>query len=113
MRTSLICTGVALLLAGTLQAHSIAQVHLDDIKTRVEHALDAIPSIPAQRPSPGILLPRSRRGNRAPLKPDPPCAAASRRSTVRSAPRTPLATGHCRESLTRKFGGRALRSAAR
>ena len=29
----------------------IARAHLEDIKTRVEHALDAIPSIPAQRPS--------------------------------------------------------------
>ena len=31
----------------------IARVHLEDIKTRAEHALDAIPSMPAQRPTPG------------------------------------------------------------
>ena len=37
---------------------SIAQVHLKDIKTRVEHALDPIPSLPNQRPTPGVIIRR-------------------------------------------------------
>jgi hypothetical protein len=40
------------------QMSSIAQVHLEDIKTRIEHALDAIPSMPAQRPAIGLPVRR-------------------------------------------------------
>ncbi len=45
-------------LAPVADSSSIAQVHLKDIKTRVEHALDPIPSLPSQRPTPGAILRR-------------------------------------------------------
>jgi hypothetical protein len=45
-------------LARVADSSSIAQVHLKDIKTRVEHALDPIPSLPSQRPTPGVILRR-------------------------------------------------------
>jgi Met-zincin/Domain of unknown function (DUF5117)/Domain of unknown function (DUF5118) len=38
---------------------SIVQIHLRDIKTRIEHALDPIPSNPSQRPPTGIILRRA------------------------------------------------------
>jgi hypothetical protein len=37
----------------------VARAHLEDIKTRVEHALDAIPSIPGQRPAAGLPVRRT------------------------------------------------------
>jgi Met-zincin/Domain of unknown function (DUF5117)/Domain of unknown function (DUF5118) len=36
------------------ETHAIAGVHLEDIKNRIEQALDAIPSVPGQRPTVGL-----------------------------------------------------------
>jgi hypothetical protein len=49
---------VKVVLDANRQTSAIARVHLEDIKTRVEHALDAIPSMPPQRPAPGLPLRR-------------------------------------------------------
>ncbi len=40
------------------ETSAIARVHLEDIKNRVEQALDAIPSSPSQRPPVGLPLRR-------------------------------------------------------
>jgi hypothetical protein len=45
---------VKVVLDSNRQASPIARAHLEDIKTRAEHALDAIPSIPPQRPTVGL-----------------------------------------------------------
>ncbi len=50
-------------LSAVTDSSSIAQVHLKDIKTRVEHALDPIPSMPSQRPTPGVILRRGAEDN--------------------------------------------------
>ena len=44
-------------------ASSIGQIHLKDIKTRIEHALDPIPSNPGQRPTAGAILRRGTEGS--------------------------------------------------
>jgi hypothetical protein len=41
---------------------AIARVHLEDIKNRVEQALDAIPSSPSQRPAAALPLRRGSEG---------------------------------------------------
>jgi len=49
---------VKAVLDAKVETSPIVRMHLEDIKTRIEHALDAIPSIPGQRPVVGIPLRR-------------------------------------------------------